>query len=202
MPKRQPKQSHRSPTGSSGELRIIGGQWRSRKLRFPDAGGVRPTPARTRETLFNWLSFHVEQSRCLDLFAGSGAMGLEALSRGAGSALFVERNPAAAASIRTALKQLGAVGGEVLQADALRLLEQPGGSYDIVFIDPPFGTDIISTCCELLEQHQWLKPGALIYLEQERGKPIPTTPDNWSLHRQAKAGQVAYYLMRRQEDRS
>lgn len=183
-------------------LRIIGGNWRRRRVCFPNVPGLRPTSDRIRETVFNWLQPYLPGARCLDLFAGSGAMGLEALSRGAGSALFVERNPAAAASIRTALKQLGAVGGEVLQADALRLLEQPGGSYDIVFIDPPFGTDIISTCCELLEQHQWLKPGALIYLEQERGKPIPTTPDNWSLHRQAKAGQAAYYLMRRQEDRS
>lgn len=183
-------------------LRIIGGNWRRRRVCFPNVPGLRPTSDRIRETVFNWLQPYLPGARCLDLFAGSGAMGLEALSRGAGSALFVERNPAAAASIRTALKQLGAVGGDVLQADALRLLEQPGGSYDIVFIDPPFGTDIISTCCELLEQHQWLKPGALIYLEQERGKPIPTTPDNWSLHRQAKAGQVAYYLMRRQEGRS
>lgn len=171
-------------------------------MTVPEGLSIRPTSDRVRQAIFNVLGQFFDGERVLDLFAGSGAMGLEALSRGAGSALFVERNPAAAASIRTALKQLGAVGGEVLQADALRLLEQPGGSYDIVFIDPPFGTDIISTCCELLEQHQWLKPGALIYLEQERGKPIPTTPDNWSLHRQAKAGQVAYYLMRRQEDRS
>ena len=181
-------------------LRIIGGNWRGRRVSFPDADGLRPTSDRIRETVFNWLQAYSPGARCLDLFAGSGAFGLEALSRGAESVLFVERNPAAAAAIRTALEHFNATGGQVMQADVLRFLEHPTGSYDIVFIDPPFDVDIISECCELLEQHRWLKPGALIYLEQDRAKAVPSLPDNWSLHRQAKAGQVAYYLARRHEE--
>lgn len=181
-------------------LRIIGGNWRGRRVSFPDADDLRPTSDRIRETVFNWLQAYSPGARCLDLFAGSGAMGLEALSRGAESVLFVERDLAAATAIRTALARFDATGGQVMQADALRFLEHPTGRYEIVFIDPPFGADIISRCCELLEQHGWLKPGALIYLEQDRAKPVPSIPDNWSLHRQAKAGQVAYYLARRPEE--
>jgi 16S rRNA (guanine966-N2)-methyltransferase len=112
----------------------------------------------------------------------------------------VERNAAAAAATRTALATFGADNGRVLQADALRFLETPTESFDIVFIDPPFGADIISKCCELLEQHRWLKPGALIYMEQDRAKAVPSIPDNWTMHRQAHAGQVAYYLARRREE--
>src|SRR5690554_7869405 len=101
------KGAARNP-GTSGELRIIGGDWRSRKLRFPDAGGVRPTPARTRETLFNWLSFHLAGSDCLDLYSGSGALGLEALSRGAAHATLVDNNPALATALRNNLRfQIG-----------------------------------------------------------------------------------------------
>ncbi|HEX5513406.1 MAG TPA: 16S rRNA (guanine(966)-N(2))-methyltransferase RsmD [Gammaproteobacteria bacterium] len=181
-------------------LRIIGGNWRGRRVSFPDVDGLRPTGDRIRETVFNWLQAYTPGARCLDLFSGSGAMGLEALSRGAESVVFVERNAAAAAATRTALATFGVDNGQVLQADALRFLETPTGSFDIVFIDPPFGADIISKCCELLEQHHWLKPGALIYMEQDRAKAVPSIPDNWTMHRQAHAGQVAYYLARRHEE--
>lgn len=186
----------------SNRLRIIAGRWRGRPLAFSDAEGLRPTGDRIRETLFNWLQAYVPGARCLDLFAGSGALGLEALSRGAETAVFVERARPAAEAIRANLAKFSATGGRVLQADALRFLQGPAERFDIVFIDPPFGSDIIGSCCELLEQRGWLAPGALIYIEQDRSRSAPQLPDNWTLHRQAHAGQVAYYLARRQQETS
>ncbi|HCR46371.1 MAG TPA: 16S rRNA (guanine(966)-N(2))-methyltransferase RsmD, partial [Marinobacter hydrocarbonoclasticus] len=121
----------------TGELRIIGGDWRSRKLRFPDAGGVRPSPARTRETLFNWLNFHLAGSRCLDLFAGSGALGMEALSRGAAQATLVDHTPALAKALRDNLRLLGTSKGDVACQDVEQFLaRRDGPGYDIVFMDP------------------------------------------------------------------
>lgn len=181
-------------------LRIIGGSWRGRRVAFPDSDGLRPTGDRIRETVFNWLQPYTPGARCLDLFSGSGSMGLEALSRGAETVTFVERNSAAAAAIRAALARLDANNAQVLQADALRYLDtatpQPA---DIIFVDPPFGMDIIDDCCRLLEQRNWLKPGAMVYLEQDKAKPLPSLPDNWIIHRQAQAGQVIYCLARRQD---
>lgn len=178
-------------------LRIIGGSWRRRRVTFPDIDGLRPTGDRIRETVFNWLQPYTPGARCLDLFSGSGSMGLEALSRGAQFVSFIENNSAAVEAIRTTLTSFGADNAQVLQADAVRFLEtaspQPA---DIVFIDPPFGTDIINDCCRLLEQRNWLKAGAMIYLEQDKSKPVPSLPDNWIIHRQAQAGQVAFYLAR------
>jgi 16S rRNA (guanine966-N2)-methyltransferase len=181
-------------------LRIIGGSWRGRRVAFPDGDGLRPTGDRIRETVFNWLQPYAPGARCLDLFAGSGSMGLEALSRGAESVTFVERNSAATTAIRAALAMLDAGNAQVLQADALRYLDTAAAQpVDIVFVDPPFGVDIIDDCCRLLEQRNWLKPGALVYIEQDKDKPAPSLPDNWIIHRQAQAGQVAYCLARRQD---
>lgn len=197
MPKRQPKQSHRSPTGSSGELRIIGGQWRSRKLRFPDAGGVRPTPARTRETLFNWLSFHVEQSRCLDLFAGSGALGLEALSRGAAEVVLVDHTSALARTLKNNLDLLGSSAGQVMCEGAETFLATPAAkAFDIVFMDPPFRQGWLPRLIPLLARGHWVRSGGWVYAEQEREAPEPEVPAHWQLHRHKTAGQVSYRLYR------
>lgn len=184
------------------ELRIIGGRWRGRRLPFPDAEDLRPTADRVRETVFNWLQPYIAGAHCLDLFAGSGAMGMEALSRGAEHAVLVELNRSAAAAIQANLDKLEARHGRLTNMDALRYLAGPVERFDIVFIDPPFSTDIIGRCCQLLEQRGWLTPRALIYIEQDRAKAAPAIPDNWTLHRQAHAGQVAYYLARRNDDAS
>ncbi|MCL7942901.1 16S rRNA (guanine(966)-N(2))-methyltransferase RsmD [Marinobacter sp. ATCH36] len=180
---------------SGGELRIIGGDWRSRKLRFPEAGGVRPTPARTRETLFNWLSFHIAGSRCLDLFAGSGALGLEALSRGASTGVFVDHTPELAQALRSNLRLLKSDGGEVIcQNIETYLAQPPAKASDILFMDPPFRQGWLEKLFPMIADNGWVKPGSWIYVEHESELPTPTTPANWTLHRQKTAGQVTYCL--------
>ncbi|MDY6841732.1 MAG: 16S rRNA (guanine(966)-N(2))-methyltransferase RsmD [Pseudomonadota bacterium] len=181
----------------TGELRIIGGDWRSRKLRFPDAGGVRPTPARTRETLFNWLAFHLAGSDCLDLFAGSGALGLEALSRGAGRATLVDHTPALARALRDNLRLLKSEGGEVVCSDAESYLRQRNRPpFDILFMDPPFRQGWLEKLFPLLDDQAWIKSGGWVYVEHESELPTPAVPASWHLHRQKSAGQVTYSLFR------
>ena len=181
----------------TGELRIIGGDWRSRKLRFPDAGGVRPSPARTRETLFNWLNFYLAGSRCLDLFAGSGALGLEALSRGAAQATLVDHTPALAKALRDNLRLLGTNKGDVACHDVEQFLaRRDGPGYDIVFMDPPFRQGWLERLIPLLDTQQWVKPGGWIYVEHESERALPAVPASWHLHRQKSAGQVSYCLFR------
>ncbi len=185
--------------GSSGggELRIIGGDWRSRKLRFPEAGGVRPTPARTRETLFNWLNYHLAGRRCLDLFAGSGALGLEALSRGAGRTVFVDHTPALAQALRSNLRLLKSESGDVIcqSVDAF-LAQPPAEPFDILFMDPPFRQGWLETLFPLIADQGWVRPGGWVYVEHESEMPTPQVPDSWFLHRQKSAGQVTYCLFR------
>ncbi|CAK0744824.1 16S rRNA m(2)G966 methyltransferase [Gammaproteobacteria bacterium] len=181
----------------SNQLRIIGGQWRGRRLPFPDAVGLRPTPDRVRETLFNWLQGVVTGARCLDLFAGSGALGLEALSRGAAKTVLVEHNPMVATALRKHLVQLDTVGhGQVVQADAMNYLQGPSQPFDIVFLDPPFHQGWIARCCPLLEERGWLAQGAWIYLETEVGLSPEPLPLGWELVRTRQAGQVGYHLAR------
>jgi len=188
------------PASNGGELRIIGGDWRSRKLRFPDAGGVRPTPARTRETLFNWLTHHLAGSRCLDLFAGSGALGLEALSRGAGTTVLVDHTPALAQALRSNLRLLKSEKGEVVcQNIDTYLAQPPAEAFDILFMDPPFRQAWLEKLFPLIADNGWVKPGGWIYAEHESGTPTPPTPANWTLHRQKTAGQVTYCLFRVEE---
>ena len=181
----------------TGELRIIGGDWRSRKLRFPDAGGVRPSTARTRETLFNWLNFHLAGSRCLDLFAGSGALGMEALSRGAAQATLVDHTPALAKALRDNLRLLGTSKGDVACQDVEQFLaRRDGPGYDIVFMDPPFRQGWLERLIPLLDAQQWVTPGGWIYVEHESERALPAVPASWHLHRQKSAGQVSYCLFR------
>ncbi len=184
---------------SANRIRIIGGQLRGRRLNFAPLRGLRPTPDRVRETLFNWLQPDIRGARCLDLFAGSGALGLEALSRGAGWLCAVDRNRVAAQRLRDNIRLLGQESAaEVHQADALRLLQRtPGDVFDIVFIDPPFADDVLPAVCRLLEENGWLAADALIYLEQDAYRGWPDLPSNWDPCREGRAGQSAQRLLRR-----
>lgn len=192
--------SHKAVPAHSGQgqLRIIGGQWRSRQFEFPMAHGLRPTPNRVRETLFNWLAPYVEGAKVLDVFAGSGALFLEALSRGAGSALALDLNSAAINSLRGHLLTLRCDNGQLLQTDALRHLEQqPATPFDLVFLDPPFSQGLLLPACTLLEEKGWLAADAWIYTESENPPSSLGLPGNWRLHREQKAGQVYYALWER-----
>ena len=182
---------------SAYQLRIIGGQWRSRRLEFPDVPGLRPTPDRVRETLFNWLAPVLPGAHCLDLFAGSGALGMEALSRGAAEVVFVEHHPLAVRALRDNLARLQAVGARVEAAEAMAWLRQPGTPFEIVLLDPPFGEGLLEPVCAALEQGGWLMPNAWIYLEAAADQPAPLLPAAWTLHREKIAGTVAYRLARR-----
>jgi len=182
--------------GSSNTLRIIGGQWRGRKLRFADGEGLRPTTDRVRETLFNWLQPLIEGARCLDLFAGSGALGLEALSRGAAKVQFIERNPRAVQALQDNLTLLHADNGQIQQGDALSYLRGPAQPFDVIFLDPPFRQDLLAPALALLASGGWLNPGARIYIELESELGEPVLPEGWELLRSKQAGQVAYHLVK------
>jgi 16S rRNA (guanine966-N2)-methyltransferase len=189
----------RHTAAGRGEIRIIGGEWRGRKLHFPQAAALRPTPDRVRETVFNWLQFDIAGTRCLDLFAGSGALGFEALSRGAAEVVFVEREPAVAAAIRNSLDRLRCDRGRVEQQDAFEFLKvtparQP---FDVVFLDPPYDERWLERACDVLERGAWLAPAALVYLEDAAVRGEPRLPPGWVLLRSKKAGDVGYHLARR-----
>lgn len=186
-----------TPKPQPGQLRIIGGEWRGRKLQFPAVTDLRPTPDRVRETIFNWLQMHIAGSRCLDLFSGSGALGLEALSRGASEVVMVEQDRNAAMQIRQHLQTLKSSAGRVENSDVFRFLEGPASRFDIVFLDPPYRLGCLPRCCELLEQKEWLTEDAFIYLEDSAKNGEPSLPQNWELFRSKKAGDVGYYLARR-----
>jgi 16S rRNA (guanine966-N2)-methyltransferase len=178
-------------------VRIIGGMWRGRRVHFPDAPTLRPTPDRVRETLFNWLQHSLHGTRCLDLFAGSGVLGLEALSRGAAEAVFVEQFPAASRTLQEQLVRLGGEGkGRVMEMGAARFLRTPAKSFDIAFLDPPFGTDALAETIPMLDSGDWLKVGGLVYLENERIAGTPTLPAHWELLKSKSAGEVGYHLVR------
>jgi 16S rRNA (guanine966-N2)-methyltransferase len=185
-----------APTARNS-VRIIGGVWRGRRVHFTDMPGLRPTPDRVRETLFNWLQHSLQGTRCLDLFAGSGALGLEALSRGAAEVVFVEQFPAASRPLQEQLVRLGAEGkGRVMEIGAARFLRTPAKPFDIAFLDPPFGKDALAEYIPMLDSGDWLKVGGLIYLENERIAGIPTIPAHWELLKSKSAGEVGYHLAR------
>ena len=187
------------PHGGQGQLRIIGGEWRSRRFAFPEGPGLRPTPDRVRETLFNWLAPYVAGARILECFAGSGAVFLEALSRGASAGLALDLNGAAVAALRGHLQTLQCDRGQVQQQDSLRYLsEQSATPFDLVFLDPPFQQNLLQPTCELLEQRGWLAAGAWIYTESEHAPSSLGLPGNWRLHREKHAGQVHYALWQRE----
>ena len=182
--------------GASGRIRIIGGQLRNSRLDVPDLPGLRPTPERVRETLFNWLAPVIDGARCLDLCAGTGALGVEALSRGATGVQFVERDARAAQALRDNLARLKASGGQVAAIDAQVYLQGAAHPFGVVFLDPPFGLDLWAPLTRQLEQAGWLAPSAWIYLESPRQAALEV-PVNWTLRRQGTAGDVLYTLYRR-----
>ena len=177
-------------------MRIIAGRWRGRRLPLAPNSAARPTPDRVRETLFNWLMPVIDGARCLDLFAGTGALGLEALSRGARSALLVEQEPAAVAALKSNVERLAADGASVLLADARRYLAGHPSAFDIVFLDPPYAENALEDLCTLLARG-WLAPGARVYLEWSRSGSRPTLPNDWQLLREKTAGQVCFALAQR-----
>ncbi len=181
-------------------LRIIGGEWRGRRIRFPGKGGIRPTPDRVRETLFNWLAGVVPGSRCLDLFAGSGALGLEALSRGASSATFIERDRENSARLRETANLLAPGRATVVQADALVWLTGTPSAHDIVFLDPPFDAGILAESMRLLDTRGWLAGNSYIYIEMPAKEGPPALPSGWIAHRSGRAGAVGYHLARRNNE--
>ena len=190
MPRPQP------PARSArGHLRIIGGRWRGRRVAFGAVEGLRPTPDRVRETLFNWLAPVIEGSRCLDLFCGSGALGLEALSRGAGEVVFIDRSSAVTGQLRHSLQGLGAEGAQLLTGDALAwIVGAPQGVFDIAFVDPPYRQGLAERCIAGIEARGALARQAYVYVETGADEPPPVVPAHWLLHRDRRAGQVAYRL--------
>ena len=181
-------------------VRIIGGVHRGRRLHFSAAQGLRPTSDRVRETLFNWLQTAVPGSRCLDLFAGSGALGFEAVSRGAGSVTMVESQRKVFQALQKNIELLGVSGSvDTIFADSLKWLqrETPTLPFDIVFLDPPFNKELLQPAIELLETNGWLAKGALVYIEQDASEKEPDLPANWCELKSKKAGQVRYRLIER-----
>ncbi|HCX32452.1 MAG TPA: 16S rRNA (guanine(966)-N(2))-methyltransferase RsmD [Rhodocyclaceae bacterium] len=179
------------PAGSPpSRVRIIGGAWRGRSLRVLARPGLRPTPDRVRETLFNWLGQRLDGLRCLDLFAGSGVLGLEAASRGAARVNLVEHDRGACAALEEAAQRLAASGVQVTHADALQFLRRCGECYDVVFVDPPYGEGWIERIAAPLARV--LSPAARIYVEAEA--PV-AVPDGWEMLRAGRAGRVHYHLL-------
>ncbi|MBZ7671502.1 16S rRNA (guanine(966)-N(2))-methyltransferase [Klebsiella grimontii] len=182
----------------SGQIRIIGGQWRGRKLPVPESPGLRPTTDRVRETLFNWLAPSNVDANCLDCFAGSGALGLEALSRYAANATLLEMERGVAQQLQKNLATLKASNAKVVNTNTLAFLAQAGAPHDIVFVDPPFRKGLLEETLKLLENNGWLSDEALIYIESEVENGLPPVPANWHVYREKVAGQVAYRLYQRE----
>jgi 16S rRNA (guanine966-N2)-methyltransferase len=195
--------SNRRPVGktparagrSPNQLRIVGGRWRGMRIDFPDIQAIRPSPDRVRETLFNWLQTYIPGARCLDLFAGSGALGIEALSRGASAVTFVDREPQVGRHLTQTLQRLGAIGASVKTEDASRFLERTPQPFDVVFLDPPFASTLLPAVFARLPQG-WLAPEAHIYVECPADVPLPPLSSGWSVYRSKQAGQVGYHLLR------
>ena len=183
-------------SAAPGRIRIIGGSLRNSRLNVPDLPGLRPTAERVRETLFNWLAPVLDGARCLDLCAGTGALGIEALSRGAASVQFVERDTRAAQALRDNLGRLKTSAGQVASVDAGVFLHSSPQSHDLVFLDPPFALGLWTALAQQLETGGWLTAQAWIYVESPRDS-VPTLPPNWKLHREGRAGEVRFALYRR-----
>lgn len=180
----------------AGQVRVIGGEWRGRKLPVPDAEGLRPTPDRIRETLFNWLQFSIAGKTCLDAFAGSGALTLEALSRGATEVTAIERDFKVAKQLAAVLTPLAGERLKLINADALSwLAQEPTKTFDLVFLDPPFDQPLLEPACQLLEARGWLAEGALIYIEQAKQQTNRLVlPANWVLDKDKRVGEVRFSL--------
>jgi len=188
-----PKTKGRTKSGAANRVRIVGGEWRSRMLSFPDSEGLRPTADRGRETGFNWLGQTLEGKTCLDLFAGSGALGFEALSRYARHVTLVEKNARVLGALKENAARLGAQRLTLVNADGLQWLKQDAGVYDVIFLDPPFAADLLPRLWPLVERH--LAPDGAAYIES--GAPL-TVPEGWQLWRSGRAGMVHFGLAKRE----
>ncbi|MEN8129979.1 MAG: 16S rRNA (guanine(966)-N(2))-methyltransferase RsmD [Pseudomonadota bacterium] len=188
------KRTHR-PNFKPQTVRIIGGQWRGRRIGFPDRPGLRPTADRVRETLFNWLQPTISGVSCLDLFAGSGVLGLEAASRGADAVLMLDSNPSVVRHLKQQAALFNADQIHIVQADALSWLQTSTQNFDIIFLDPPFGQGVLARALGILREKS-LSSETLIYLETEAALPVPNLPEDWEYLRDARAGAVKYYLAR------
>jgi len=186
----------RTKKTTPSQIRVIGGIWRGQKLNFIPIEGLRPTGDRIRETLFNWLTPVIHGAHCLDLFAGSGALGFESLSRGAQSATLIEQNPSAITLLQQNQTLLSAEHANIVSANALEWLKttKPPQPFDVVFLDPPFAADLFQPCCDLLQQEHLLANNAYIYIEMGSQQPAPITPASWLLLKEKTAGQVTYRL--------
>jgi len=191
---RIPRRHHRPRTNTGQRVRIIGGIWRRRWITFPAIRGLRPSADRVRETLFNWLQPVIDGATCLDLFAGSGALGFEAASRGAASVIMVDNHQHVIDSLRETKQLLGAKDVEIVMADARSFIRTTANRFDIIFLDPPFGEDLLIECCETIETQHLLNPRARIYLEALATHGQPRLPQNWMITHSSRAGQVGYCL--------
>jgi 16S rRNA (guanine966-N2)-methyltransferase len=180
---------------SAGQVRIIGGSLRGRRVPVPDLPGLRPTPDRVRETLFNWLSPYMAGAKVLDLFAGTGALGLEAASRGAAEVTLVESQRTAQAALRETLQRLALPKVNLVATDALAFLDSGAGQYDVIFLDPPFAASLLAPSIAAIQRRGRLLPGGFCYVEQSRESPPPALPEGWTLHRSGQAGEVGYHLL-------
>ena len=181
------------------QLRIIAGQWRSRVIPFTEIPDLRPTPARVRETLFNWLQYDVPGSHCLDLFAGSGALGFEAASRGATSVVMIEKHVRAYQALCECAELLKANNVEIIQTTAQQFIASTRNSFDLIFMDPPFTRNQISDDCQQLESMNCLNAAAKIYIESGTEQGLDDLPENWQPAHRKQAGNVAYHLFERHQ---
>jgi len=186
----------RNSSTRSGNIRIVGGQWRGQRISIHANSDIRPTGDRIRETLFNWLTPVVDGMRCLDLFAGTGALGLEALSRGASEVWFVERHRIAADALEQVLRRFGCENAMVVNNDAFRFLGGDPTPFNLVFLDPPFAGIDSENLCKLLEEG-WLRDRAYIYFEMSKRSQLPTLPRGWQVFREKVAGDVRFALVQR-----
>jgi 16S rRNA (guanine(966)-N(2))-methyltransferase RsmD len=188
--------SSRTRIARAHRVRIIGGEWRSRMIGFPAEAGIRPTPDRVRETLFNWLGQDLAGSRCLDLFAGSGALGFESLSRGASEVVMVEHSRTVARTLRENAVRLDARGFRLVVGDALHFLADPAvGRFDVVFVDPPYASGLVAKVLAKLQGV--LAPGGVVYVESNAAIEAEAP---WRVRRRSRAGGVHYLLLEKGDE--
>ncbi|MEE4246904.1 MAG: 16S rRNA (guanine(966)-N(2))-methyltransferase RsmD [Kangiellaceae bacterium] len=189
------KQSNnKSNRNKVGMVRIIGGRWKGRRIKFTEVAGLRPTLDRVRETLFNWLMYDIKDARCLDLFAGSAALGIEALSRDAAEVVFVEKNKRAADYIHSNLAELQFTNAKVFNTSAEVVFKKNEQPYDIIFVDPPFYQDYLENTLNELNNQRFVKTGTLVYVEREKNSDEITFPSNWTARKNKVLGGLEFYL--------
>ena len=188
--------TRRNNSKNRGKVRITSGEWKNRNLEVPDIDGLRPTSERVRETLFNWLMPSINKSVCLDLFAGSGSLGFEALSRGAKHCTFVEKSKLAFRQIKTTRTSLNALNSEAHNCDAIDFLSSVHNhNFNLVFLDPPFSDDYLISAIESIHEYQLVSRGGYIYIEFNKNNDLFDLPDNWSVIRKKIYGNVCFILI-------